>query len=106
MQTQEMKQNSRDILLPVPAELMEEAGLCASDVIQYYATPGKLVIEAIRDPELLQGGLWGCGGSRGRRLRRCPLPGGRHMKLYRILGTRGQGDHPVGLCGKGWFCSQ
>ena len=54
MQTQEMKQNSRDILLPVPAELMEEAGLCASDVIQYYATPGKLVIEAIRDPELLQ----------------------------------------------------
>ena len=50
MQTQEMKQSGRDILLPVPAELMEEAGLCASDVIQYYATPGKLVIEAIRDP--------------------------------------------------------
>ena len=35
-------------------KIMEEAGLCASDVIQYYATPGKLVIEAIRDPELLQ----------------------------------------------------
>lgn len=54
MQTPEMKQSGRGILLPVPEELMEEAGLRASDVIQYYAAPGRLVVEAIRDPELLR----------------------------------------------------
>lgn len=54
MGTNEMNPREETVLLPVPGELLEEAGLLSCDVIQYSAAPGKLVIQAIRDPELLR----------------------------------------------------
>ena len=38
----------------VNAAALGEAGLLSCDVIQYSAAPGKLVIQAIQDPELLR----------------------------------------------------
>ena len=40
--------------LEIDPELLEEAGLLSCNVIQYSAAPGMLVIQAIRDPELLR----------------------------------------------------
>lgn len=53
MQTQKMK-DDEVMLLPVPRELLNEVGIGPFDVIQYYITKGKIIIEAIRDPELLR----------------------------------------------------
>lgn len=39
------------ILLPVPVELMEEAGIKPYSLIQFYVTEGKLVAEVIKDTE-------------------------------------------------------
>lgn len=37
------------ILLPVPAEILEEAGISAYSVVQYSVSGGKITIEAIDD---------------------------------------------------------
>lgn len=52
MQTQ--KKDDEMMLLPVPRELLNEVGMGPFDVIQYYIAEGKIIIEAIRDPVLLQ----------------------------------------------------
>lgn len=39
------------ILLPVPVELMEEAGIKPYSLIQFYVTEGKLMAEVVKDTE-------------------------------------------------------